>query len=210
MPAVLDAPRRRVAAVSAVPAKHAVKAVPASDQLSVIWDATWRMYLQIDARVTGTRTRASFLRGCLELMTLSIDHERIKNTLHDLIVCHCQDEDIDYTSQGAATLRIPSDRGKEPDDSFIFGSLKKDRPDMVLEVVLTSGAIDKLEFYAPFRIPEVWIWESSGLSLFVLDGGRYKKARKSRLLPKFDAALAGSLATCQSTSQAVREFRKGR
>jgi Uma2 family endonuclease len=183
---------------------------PATDQISVIWDATWRMYVQIDARVTGTRTRASFLRGCLELMTLSIDHERIKGNLSHIIAAHCMDEDIEFATQGAATLRIPSDRGKEPDDSFIFGSLKKDRPDMVLEVVLTSGAIDKLEFYAPFRIPEVWVWESSGLNLFVLDGGRYKKAKKSRLLPKFNVALAGSLATCQSTSQAVREFRKGR
>jgi Uma2 family endonuclease len=143
-------------------------------------------------------------------MTLSIDHERIKNTLHDLIVAHCQDEEVEYISQGSATLRIPRDRGKEPDDSFVFGELKKSRPDMVLEVVITSGAIDNLEFYAPFRIPEVWVWESSGLNVFILDGGRYKKAKKSKLLPKFDAALAGSLATSQSTSQAVREFRKGR
>ena len=168
------------------------------------------MYQQIDARVTGTRTRAAILGDCLELMTLSIDHVRIKNTLHDLIVCHCQDEGLDYTSQGAATLRIPRDRAKEPDDSFIFGDLKKNRPDMVLEIVLTSAAIDKLSFYAPFGIPEVWIWESSGLSIHTLEGDRYKKAKKSRLLPKFDTALAGSLATCQSTAQAVREFRKGR
>jgi hypothetical protein len=48
------------------------------------------------------------------------------------------------------------------------------------------------------------------LNVFVLDGGRYRKAKKSKLLPKFDVALAGSLATCQSTSQTVREFRKGR
>jgi Uma2 family endonuclease len=92
----------------------------------------------------------------------------------------------------------------------VFGELKKTRPDMVLEVVISSGAIDKLEFYAPFRIPEVWVWESAGLNVFVLDGGRYRKAKKSKLLPKFDVSLAGSLATCQSTSQAVREFRKGR
>jgi hypothetical protein len=56
----------------------------------------------------------------------------------------------------------------------------------------------------------VWVWESAGLNVFVLDGSRYRKAKKSKLLPKFDVSLAGSLATCQSTSQAVREFRKGR
>lgn len=41
-----------------------------------------------------------------------------------LIVAHCQDEEIEYSSQGAATLRIPKDRAKEPDDSFVFGGLK--------------------------------------------------------------------------------------
>ncbi len=206
MSAVLEAPRRRRAATGAASSPVGVE----QDQLTTIWDATWPLYQQIDTRVEGTRTRASFLQGRLDLMTLSIDHERIKNTLHDLIVAHCQDEDIEYSSQGAATLRIPKDRAKEPDDSFVFGDLKKPRPDMVLEVVLTSGAMDKLEFYAPFRIPEVWIWESAGLQIFLLDGGRYRKVKKSRLLPKFEAALAGSLATCQSTSQAVREFRKKR
>ncbi|MFN0078372.1 MAG: Uma2 family endonuclease [Prosthecobacter sp.] len=203
MPAVLDPPRRkRPAALPPLAAPH--------DHLTVVWDTTWPFYLQLDAKLEGSSSRVSYLKGRLDLMTLSIDHERIKNTLHDLIVSHCQDEEVEYASQGAATLRIPRDRGKEPDDSFVFGELKKTRPDMVLEVVITSGAIDNLEFYAPFRIPEVWVWESSGLNVFILDGGRYRKAKKSKLLPKFNVALAGSLATCQSTSQAVREFRQGR
>lgn len=203
MPAVLEPTRRRQH--SAPP-----ELAPPHDHLTVVWDTSWQFYLQLDAKLEGSSSRVSYLKGRLDIMTLSIDHERIKNTLHDLIVAHCQDEEVEYISQGSATLRIPRDRGKEPDDSFVFGELKKSRPDMVLEVVITSGAIDKLEFYAPFRIPEVWVWESAGLSVFILDGGRYKKAKKSKLLPKFDAALAGSLATSQSTSQAVREFRKGR
>lgn len=206
MPAVLEAPRRKRAATAALAEASASE----FDQIMTIWDATWSLYQQLDARVEGTRTRAAFLKDRIDLMTLSIDHERIKGNLSHLIAAHCLEEEIEFATQGAATLRIPKDRAKEPDDSFVFGDLKKARPDMVLEVVLTSGAMDKLEFYAPFRIPEVWIWESSGLQVFVLDGGRYKKVKKSRLLPKFDVALAGSLATCQSTSQAVREFRKKR
>lgn len=205
MSAVLEAPRRKRAAAAA-----SRTPVVERDQLTTVWDTSWATYLNIDSSVEGTRTRAAFLQGRLDLMTLSIDHERIKGNLGHLIAAHCLDEEIEFATQGAATLRIPKDRAKEPDDSFVFGDLKKPRPDMVLEVVLTSGAMDKLEFYAPFRIPEVWIWESSGLQVHVLDGGRYKKVKKSRLLPKFNIALAGSLATCQSTSQAVREFRKKR
>jgi Uma2 family endonuclease len=203
MPAVLDSPRRkRSAALPPLAAPH--------DHLTVVWDTTWPFYLQLDAKLEGSSSRVSYLKGRLDIMTLSIDHERIKGNLSHLIATHCLDEDVEFATQGSATLRIRRDRGKEPDDSFVFGELKKTRPDMVLEVVISSGAIDKLEFYAPFRIPEVWVWESAGLNVFVLDGGRYRKAKKSKLLPKFDVSLAGSLATCQSTSQAVREFRKGR
>lgn len=205
MSAVLEAPRRKRVAAGA-----SRTSMVEQDQLTTVWDTSWATYLNIDSSVQGTRTRAAFLQGRLDLMTLSIDHERIKGNLAHLIASHCLDEEIEFSTQGAATLRIPKDRAKEPDDSFVFGDLKKTRPDMVLEVVLTSGAMDKLEFYAPFHIPEVWIWESASLQVHMLDGGRYKKVKKSRLLPKFDIALAGSLATCQSTSQAVREFRKKR
>ena len=203
MPAVLEPPRRKRPAPSPALARP-------YDHLTVLWDATWPFYLDLDAKLEGSSSRLTYMKGRLDIMTVSVDHERIKGNLHDMIVAHCQDEEVEYQSQGSATLRIPRDRGKEPDDSFIFGDLKKARPDMVLEVVITSGAIDKLEFYAPFRIPEVWVWESEGLNVFVLDGGRYKKAKKSKLLPKFDVALSGSLATCQSTSQAVRDFRRAR
>ncbi len=203
MPAVLEPSRRkRSTALPPLAAPH--------DHLTVVWDATWLFYLELDAKLEGSSSRVSYFKGRLDLMTLSIAHERIKGNLSHLIATHCLDEDVEFATQGSATLRIPRDRGKEPDDSFVFGELKKTRPDMVLEIVITSGAIDKLEFYAPFRIPEVWVWESAGLNIFVLDGGRYRKAKRSKLLPKFDVALAGTLATCQSTSQAVKEFRKGR
>ena len=179
------------------------------DHLLIIDDVSWGMYLDLDSKFEDTNTRVSYLNRRIDIMTLSTDHERIKGNLAHLIAAHCFDEGIEFVSQGGATLRIDFQQGKEPDDSFIFGTEEKSRPDLVLEVVLTSGAIDKLEFYAPLRIPEVWVWESAGLGVHVLDGSRYRRAKKSRLLPKFDITLAGQLATATRTSQAVREFRKG-
>ncbi len=178
------------------------------DHLIVVPDVSWGHYLDMDAKLQGTNHRLTYYNQRLDIMTLSTDHERIKNTLHDLIVAHCQDEGVDYDSQGSATLRIDYAQGKEPDDSFIFGTETKLRPDMVLEVVLTSAAINKLQFYAPLRIPEVWVWESAGLGVFLLDGARYRRVKRSRLLPRFDITLAGALATSARASQAVREFRK--
>ena len=168
------------------------------DHLLVINDASWGMYLDLDSKFEDTNTRVSYFNRRIDIMTLSTDHERIKGNLSHLIAAHCFDEGIEFVLQGAATLRLEFAQGNEPDDSFIFGTEAKSRPDMVFEVVLTSGAIDKLAFYAPLRIPEVWVW----------DGARYRRGEKSRLLPKSDIALAGKLATAARTSQAVREFRQ--
>lgn len=44
----------------------------------------------------------------------------------------------------------------------------RERPDLAIEVVVTSGAIDKLEAYKRLQIPEVWFWENSRLSLYAL------------------------------------------
>ncbi|MEG4506483.1 Uma2 family endonuclease [Microcoleus sp. F6_B4] len=36
---------------------------------------------------------------------------------------------------------------------------KKAIPDLAIEVVFTSGGIDKLQLYKRLGIPEVWFWE---------------------------------------------------
>ena len=210
MPATLAPPRRKRAAKAlaesfvGAPSQNVLE----RDHLLVITDASWDMYLELDSKFEGSRTRLTYFHRRIDIITRSTDHERIKGNLRDMIGAHCQDEAMDYVSEGSATLRIDYAQGKEPDDSFVFGTETKSRPDLVLEVVLTSAAIGKLEFYAPLRIPEVWIWESSGLTVFALDGARYRRVKKSRLLPRFDIALAGTLATSARTSQAVREFRQ--
>lgn len=43
----------------------------------------------------------------------------------------------------------------EPDESYCFGT-SKPIPDLVIEVVLTSGHTQKLKRYRALGIPEVW------------------------------------------------------
>jgi Uma2 family endonuclease len=183
-------------------------AAPVADAVLTLWDIHWDTYLQLDEQSQGTATRLTFFQGRLDIMTLSTDHERIKNTLHDLIVTHLFDEDIEFVSEGSATRRVSPSLGKEPDDSFIFGGKPKSSPDLVIEINLTSGGVDKLEFYASLQVPEIWIYQPSGLSAHALDGSAYKRIRKSRHLPKFNLSLASELANWPLTSKAVKEYRK--
>ena len=202
MPAIIEHPRSRT-----TPHRPTARRLVA-DTLVSLPDVDWKLYMELDACGVDSGSRLTYLNGRLDIMTLSNDHEQIKNTLHDLIVFHLNTEDLDYTSQGSATRRIPGTHGKEPDDSFYFGTKPKPLPDMVVEVALTSGGIDKLEFYTAFKIPEVWIWQDNALRVFAFDGEAYRTVRKSRLLPKFNITLAGELARWPSTSQAVKEYRK--
>ncbi|MFN9407014.1 MAG: Uma2 family endonuclease, partial [Dolichospermum sp.] len=40
------------------------------------------------------------------------------------------------------------------------------RPDLVIEVVVSSGGIDKLEAYKRLQIPEVWFWMNDELLFY--------------------------------------------
>ena len=44
----------------------------------------------------------------------------------------------------------------------------KNVPDLVIEVVVTSGGINKLEVYRRLQVPEVWFWENEEFSVYHL------------------------------------------
>jgi Uma2 family endonuclease len=85
----------------------------------------------------------------------------------------------------------------------------RDRHDLAIEVVVTSGGIDKLKAYQRLQIPEVWFWEKGQLSLYALRTNCYEEITQSEALPKLDIAL---LACCclqtDNHSQALRESRQ--
>ena len=99
--------------------------------------------------------------------------------------------------------------GAEPDKSWCIRQ-EKEFPDLVLEIVLTSGGINKLEIYRRFKVPEVWFWRRDKLEIFALDRhGAYEPSPKSRLLPNLDISLFERFVAIRSWQQARRAFRTG-
>jgi Uma2 family endonuclease len=100
--------------------------------------------------------------------------------------------------------------GAEPDESWCLDE-EKEFPDLVLEIALTSGGVNKLELYRRFQVPEVWFWREGRLRVFVLrpDGSAYQEVSRSRLLPKLDITLLDRCASIRSWQQARRQFRAG-
>ena len=83
----------------------------------------------------------------------------------------------------------------------------RERPDLAIEVVWTSGGIDKLEIYARLGVGEVWFWRDGRIEVHVLRGGRHERATRSALLPDLDIDLLCSFLDRPTALQAVRAFR---
>ncbi|MGH7971984.1 MAG: Uma2 family endonuclease, partial [Limisphaerales bacterium] len=117
---------------------------------------------------------------------------------------------IQITPRGQATLRSGLEKaGAEPDESWCLGP-EKDSPDLVLEVALTSGGVNKLELYSRFNVPEVWFWRESRLEIFALESsGGYIRSRFSRLFPGLDITLLERCVAIRSWQQARQSFRGG-
>src|SRR6185295_4153693 len=75
--------------------------------------------------------------------------------------------------------------GLEPDECYFIDTIKRS-PDLALEVVKTSGGIDRLEIYRRLRVREVWFWIESVLEIYCLVGETYQKRAKSSVLPDLD------------------------
>jgi Uma2 family endonuclease len=79
----------------------------------------------------------------------------------------------------------------------------------VIEVVVSSGGINKLEAYKRLQIPEVWFWMNDDLLFYSLGNDGYEAVSKSQLLPSLDVGLLMRCINTENHAQALREFRSG-
>ncbi|MEE8410319.1 MAG: Uma2 family endonuclease [Myxococcota bacterium] len=185
--------------------------VPTADQRVIIQGASWsRFEVELALRGDAPVPRMTYLEGALELMTPSRDHERIKSYIGMLVEVYALERGIDLSPYGAWTLRNPpADSGAEPDECYIIGSDQaKDYPDLVIEVIWTSGGIDKLEIYHRLGIAELWLWRKDQIEVYLRRDDGYQRAERSEALPGLDLALLTSFLDHPTAMQAVRAFRE--
>ena len=181
------------------------------EQRLIICGISWQRYLALDKALGDERSgpRFYYLEGDLEIMTTSKEHERIKKWLGGMVETYLEEQGIDITPRGQATMRLAlKEAGAEPDESWCIGE-EKEFPDIVLEIALTSGGVSKTEIYRRFHVPEVWFWRNSKLEIFTLrtDGSVYDRVARSGLLPDLDPALLERCVQIRSWLEARRAFR---
>ncbi|MEY4515374.1 MAG: hypothetical protein RLZZ450_7496 [Pseudomonadota bacterium] len=175
-----------------------------------MYGVAWTGYeAQLALRGEAPVPRVAYLEGAMELMSPSRDHERVKSYLGCLIEVYALERGIDLSPYGSWTLRnAPKAAGLEPDECYIVGTEQRaDRPDLAIEVVWTSGGLDKFEIYKRLGVPEVWVWHDGSIRIYLLIDGTYQDTVHSQHLPGIDVSLLLTFLELPTATQAMRAFR---
>ena len=179
------------------------------DEPILIDGMTWREFKLSEQLLMRPGIRLSFLDGVLEIRKMpGRQHETVKERLGALLEIYLESAGIDFTPTGSMTLE--SEEGmvkREADKSYELGR-DRERPDLAIEIVVTSGGIDKLKAYQRLQIPEVWFWEKQNLSLYALRAEGYVAITQSEVLLTLDLDLLTRCIRMDNHVQALREFRQ--
>jgi Uma2 family endonuclease len=183
---------------------------PSEDKIVVLRNVTWADYQRVlEMRGDHSAPRIAFLQGDLEIMTPSQPHESLKSRIGQLVEVWCLEHAIEFNTYGSWTLEDKDvERGAEPDECYVFGDLRETRrPDLAIEVVWTSGGLDKLDIYRKLGVHEVWFWRRGHLTVHALRGDTYQDIPSSEILPGIDLVDLAAHLDRPTASQAIREYR---
>jgi Uma2 family endonuclease len=180
------------------------------DHVVILRRATWADYQRV-LEIRGERSvpRLSYLEGMLEIMIPSKAHEVRKSMIGCLVEAWCVEKGVEITPYGSWTLESKeAERGVEPDECYVIGDVAEpERPDLAIEVIWTSGRLDKLEIYRKLRVREVWIHERGQLEVYALRGEQYEPIGASEVLAGIDLVELAKFVSVQPMTRAVREYR---
>ena len=185
-------------------------ASPPDEQRMLLY-MPWKEYVLLRDLLDGPALKMTYLRGALEFMSPSREHEIWKTTIARLLEHYAYVRGIDLRGYGSTTFKKELEEiGAEPDECYVVGKPLGDYPEIVLEVVHKSPLLNKLDVYRGFGVPEVWVFRNGAFTVHVLDAatGRYEVRPRSTLLPDLDFEILTRYALREDTLQALREFEK--
>ncbi|MBZ8182848.1 Uma2 family endonuclease [Oscillatoria salina] len=153
-----------------------------SDRITTITNTTWAEYISLDL----PSKRVSFRNGVITIVSPGRNHELIGDYLRLIILGYCRQSNIPVFTFNQTTLKEEGKEGKEPDVAYCFET-DKDKPDLAVEVNLTSGNIDDLTKYQYLKIAEVWLWENNQIRFFVYRESGYLELTVSNFLPSLNS-----------------------
>ena len=179
-----------------------------ADQLVVLHGVDWRTYGALRELIDSPGVRMTYLEGALEIMSPSRRHEHEKKTIARMIEIFALDRDFPLRGYGSTTFkREARERGLEPDECYCVDHELADAPDIALEIVITSGGINKLAVTRGLGVKEVWIFREGRFQIYALHDEQYRLIEASALVPGLDFAAMEELVKISDQHAAVKAFR---
>lgn len=188
------------------------------EERQIISNVSWAHYETLLSDLGDTsHYRVSYLDGVLEIVSPSRRHEVEKTQIGTFLEIYFLETDTEYFPTGSTTLRKQDQQaGTEPDESYCIGT-DKEFPDLAIEVVVTSGSINRLELYRRLEVREVWFWQKNQFSIYYLREEvpvqfaptfGYEAISHSEVLPHLDMNLLTTCVCNPNPLAAAKEFRQ--
>jgi Uma2 family endonuclease len=161
----------------------------------------WETYERLLEDLETRRLRLTYDGGTLEIMSPSQPHERVKHLLGRMICAMAEELRIPVEGGGSTTWRREDlEKGLEADECYWVANEPRVRrrdvdlrhdppPDLVLEVDVHAGCLDRLQIYAALGVPEIWRWKDGEITIHLLGSdGSYRVAERSVSFPALPVA----------------------
>ncbi len=195
---------------------------PAVEQ-RVILNASWETYERLLAEYEDRAgPRFTYHEGILEIMVLSAQHEQPARILAQLVQQVATELGINVCQLGSTTFkREELQKGFEPDSAFYIGrgstfwdpevdAAVSPPPDLTIEVEVSRSSLDRFPIFAAFGVPEVWRYDGSRVSIWLLEAGRYVEAESSVALPPVTGPVATQFLEASRTMPSTEWLRRVR
>ena len=157
-------------------------------------NVTWQEFETILHELGQKRTsRVAYYQGTLEIMVPLPEHEIPRDFISDIVKTLLRAKRVRYQPFGSTTFKNQGAAGVEPDACFYIQNYQAmigrrrlepsdPPPDLAIESDVTSKTT--IEAYESVGVPEVWIYDSGKLTIYLLQGKKYTKSQTSPTFPQ--------------------------
>jgi Uma2 family endonuclease len=183
-----------------------------TDQRIVLSGRTWEQFKLIQQGLEDSPgVHLAYYDGTIEILMPGREHEVFKGIIGFLLELFFVEHDVEFEPTGAMTQERERTVSAQADESYCIGT-SKPTPDLVIEVVFTSGGAAKLQRYQVLGVPEVWFWQDGVFTLYRLREVGYEPIDRSEIpeLATLDFELLSRCVLMGETSrlEAIRRFRQ--
>jgi Uma2 family endonuclease len=165
------------------------------------------------------RTRIAYSNSTLEIMVPLLEREIPKDLISDIVKILLKSAGRRYEPFGSTTFKREGAAGVEPDACFYILNYQRminrrrllpddPPPDLAIETDVTSKTT--IDAYKIIGVPEVWVYDSGRLRIYLLQDGEYVESDMSPNFPEIAIAqlipTAVERAWQVGSCQALEEF----